>query len=124
MTVVIADLPAEFAAVDPDTAQFWINRAVAAIPAGKWLCAGVDPDEGVLLKACHLLKEDGEGTGPAVPAGSITGESRGGKSVSRAAGAAATGEHGSTVYGQALDNIIARVRGTRRNRMPPSPQPA
>ena len=118
------DFNPEFAAVDPAVAAYWIKAATGAIDVKKWTCAGVDYCEGIQLKASHLMKEAGLGTGPAVPAGAIVSESRGGKSVSRATSSAATGPHGSTVYGQALDNLLARVNGTRRRHMPPAPQPA
>jgi hypothetical protein len=123
MAVVFPDdFNPEFAGVDPAVVNFWITVATPGINSAKWLCAGEDPDIGVMLKASHLMKEAGLGSGPAAPAGSITSESRGGKSVTRATGSAASGPHGSTTYGLALDNILATVDAAPR-RMPPPPQP-
>jgi hypothetical protein len=129
MAVVFPDdFNPEFAGVDPDVASYWLRKAECAIDCQKFLAAGLSAeccDEAIELKASHLMKEAGLGTGPAVPAGSITSEARGGKSITRATGGGATGKHGSTVYGQALDNILARVFAPgKRRRLPPRPAPA
>lgn len=125
MPVLPADLPAEFEAVDPDIAQMWIDAATCAIDPVRFCSAGMGHcvEVAIKLKASHLLKVAGEGSGPAVPANAITSESRGGKSVTRAASGGASGPHGSSSYGQALDNILDRVDKATRRYMPPRPQP-
>ena len=125
MPVFPDDFAPEFAAVDQAVGDYWLGAAGGAIDPVRFSCAGMADqiDNAIVLKASHLLKESGQGTGPAVPAGSITSESRGGKSLSRATGGAATGEHGSTVYGQALDNLLLRVDKAPRRHPPTRPQP-
>jgi hypothetical protein len=124
MAVVFPDdfLP-EFAAVDPDVAAFWIGKAECAIDCARWAAAGCDCDEGVVLKASHLMSLVPGLIPPQIPTNSVTSESRGGKSVTRATGGGASGPHGSSPYGQALDNILTRVYGARRRVRPPRPAP-
>jgi hypothetical protein len=123
MTVTLADLPPEFAAVDEATANFWIGAASAAVDSKRWICAGVDPDEGIKLLASHMLKLAGLGSGGVV-IGTIASKSIGGVSVSLTQGASASGPNGSTVYGQAFDAMQARVDKSRRRHLPPGPQPS
>ena len=123
MACSIADLPAEFAGVDPDTAQLWLDAATAAIDSARWVCAGVDPCKGALMLASHYLKSEGLGTGGAA-VGTVTAKSIGGVSVSLAVSASASGPHGSTSYGRAYDLLAARVDKARRRHLPPAPQPA
>jgi len=121
MAVVPADLPPPLD-VRPD-AQFWINMATSEVNAAKWLCAGVDPDTGILALASHHLSTLPSTGGGAIVGGLVTNEARGGVSIAVKHGAAADGPHGSTAYGQAFDGMLKRVNSTRRRHMPPRPQP-
>ena len=123
MTITLADLPAEFAAVDETLADMWIAVAVATIETRRWACAGVDPDTGVKLLASHLIKSDPDSGLPA-PAGLTTSKTIGGVSVTTEVGSAVKGPHGSTPYGRAYDALLARVKLSRRTHLPPPPQPA
>lgn len=123
MTCTPADLPPEFAAVPEAVALYWIGKATAAVDARKWLCAGVDPDEGICALAAHYIKSD-PASGLPVSAGTTTSKSIGGVSVGVTVGAEVSGKHGSTVYGRAYDEMLARVNASYRRHLPPVPQPA
>jgi hypothetical protein len=123
VTVTPADLPAEFAGVDPDIAQEWIDIAEGVVDRGAWACAGVLADKGVRMLASHYLKHIGEGTNAQISVGVLTAQAVGRVSVSKATPGAATGPNGSTTYGQAFDALQKTVNASPRRHLPPPPSP-
>lgn len=123
MAVTADKLPAEFAGVDATTAAFWIAQAEAAVDRPRWLCAGADPDQGVLALASHYLKAAGLGDDEGTELGAKAKSERiGDVATTNALGSEADGEHGGTPYGTAFDTMLDRVRSHRGRRIA-RPQP-
>lgn len=123
MAVTPADLPSEFALVPEADAQFWIDQAEAAVDRARWVCAGADPDQGVIALASHFMKGAGLGSNTSIAAAVISSKRVGDVSVSVKTGAEADGDHGGSAYGRAFDSMLARVLRARRRHMPTRPRP-
>lgn len=113
MSVVQADLPAEFAATTAATVTLWIGVATDEVESAKWTACGLDAEQGIVLLASHYLKAAGEGTSESTSAAIVKSEKVGDVSISYAtetsSSSGATGKHPSTTYGRAYDQLLARV---------------
>lgn len=112
-----ATFPA-FAAVPNDTVLFWLGRAARQVDSA-WPDA--DRDFGRRLLACHLMTEQGLGTGAEAEmfgagAGGFDSLKSGSLTLTRAAPnvTGATGAYGTTQYGRQFAVLAMQVRGGAR----------
>ncbi len=112
-----ATFPA-FSAVADATVLFWLGRAARQVDSS-WPDA--DRDFARRLLACHLMTEQGLGTGAeaemfSAGAGGFDSMKSGSLTLTRAAPnlAGATGSYGSTQYGRQFAVLAAQVRGGAR----------
>lgn len=117
VTALKAIFPA-FAAVPDNTVSFWITRAARQVDSS-W--PEEDRDFALYLLACHLMTEQGLGTGAEAEmfragAGGFDTLKSGSLSLSRSAPnvAGAFGMYGTTQYGRQFAVLTAQVKGGAR----------